>query len=168
MTNMFLLAENTKKADLSWAVDIFTFIGIVVCIVATLIALVWLTCFIVRLLVKSFKFKVQESYNVMEEDIKRKAESKKERNAKKRDVKAAHKMELLNMKLESKAKVHEMKKQKLQEKLDEVENAQRVKLFGDSEIAVQDKKEVKKAKKIEPKVEVESEPEAVEEKKENA
>lgn len=153
MTNIFLLAESSKNNDLSWAVDIFTFIGIAVCIVVTLIALVWLTCFVVRLLVKSFKFKIEESYGVMAEDIKKKAESKKERKALKRKTSDEQKMEILNMKLESSARVHEMKKQKLQSKLDEVENTQRVKLFGEPAEVVPhvEEKPAKKFKKEEPK-----------------
>ena len=119
MLNYALIAaEESKGSNLAWAVDIFTFIGIVVCIVAASVALVWLTCFVVKLLVKTFGAKVGESYDVFVEDMKKKAESKRERNAKKRAEKDAQKMELLNMKLELKARVHEMKKQKLQEKFD--------------------------------------------------
>ena len=33
---------------------VFMFIGMVVCVVVTAIALVWVTCFVVRMLVKSF------------------------------------------------------------------------------------------------------------------
>jgi len=143
MLNYALIAaEESKGSDLAWAVDIFTFIGIVVCIIAATIGLVWLTCFVVKLLVKTFGAKVGESYDVFVEDMKKKAESKKERNAKKRAEKDAQKMELLNMKLESKARVHEMKKQKLQEKLDAVENAQKEKLFGVKE-EVQEEKPAK-------------------------
>ena len=133
MLNMAFMAAEDGAKNLSWAVDIFTFIGIVVCIITAAIALVWLTCFVVRLLVKTFGSKINESYNVYLEDMKKKAESKKERNNKKREAKDAQKMELLNMKLELKEKVHEMKKQKLQEKFAEKENTQREKLFGKAE-----------------------------------
>ena len=131
MLNYALIAaEEAKGNNLAWAVDIFTFIGIVVCIIAAAIALVWLTCFVVKLLVKTFSAKVGESYNVYIEDMKKKAENKRERNAKKRAEKDAQKMELLNMKLESKARIHEMKKEKLQAKLDATENTQRAKILG--------------------------------------
>lgn len=130
MLNMVFMAAEDNSKNLAWAVDIFTFIGIVVCIITAAIALVWLTCFVVRLLIKTFRSKIDESYNVYLEDMKKKAENKKERNAKKREEKDAQKMELLNMKLESKARVHEMKKQKLQAKLEANESAQKEKLFG--------------------------------------
>ncbi|MBQ7917659.1 MAG: hypothetical protein IJ310_02445 [Clostridia bacterium] len=131
MLNYALIAaEEAKANNLSWAVDIFTFIGIVVCIITAAIALVWLTCFVVKLLIKTFGAKVGESYDVFVEDMKKKAENKKARNAKKREEKDAQKLELLNMKLESKARVHEMKKQKLQAKLEANENAQKEKLSG--------------------------------------
>lgn len=141
MLNMAFMAAEDGAKNLSWAVDIFTFIGIVVCIITAAIALVWLTCFVVRLLVKTFGSKINESYNVYLEDMKKKSESKKERNAKKREAKDAQKMELLNMKLELKEKVHEMKKQKLQEKFAEKENTQREKLFGKVEEVVTESEE---------------------------
>ena len=155
MSNMIFMAAEENTKNLAWAVDIFTFIGIVVCIVAASVALVWLTCFVVKLLIKTFGAKVGESYDVFVEDMKKKAENKKARNAKKREEKDAQKMELLNMKLESKARVHEMKKQKLQEKLDRVENAQKEKLFGVTEEPAEEKVEVQVVE--EPAEEVESE-----------
>ena len=144
-----IAAEESKGSNLAWAVDIFTFIGIVVCIIAATIGLVWLTCFVVKLAIKTFGAKVGESYDVFVEDMKKKAENKKARNAKKREEKDAQKMELLNMKLEMKARVHEMKKQKLQEKFNEKENAKREKLFGVKEEVVEEKP----AKVEEPKAE---------------
>ena len=117
-----------------WVVDIFTFIGITVSIIIALIAIVWLTCFFVKLLVKTFGLRVGKSYDLMVEDINKKAEAKKERNEKKRSEKLAQKMEILNMKLESKARVHEMKKAKLEEKLDAKEASAKTKLFGESDV----------------------------------
>lgn len=114
-----------------WLVDIFTFIGMIVCVIVTLIAIVWLTCFFVKLLVKTFNVRVGKSYDLMVEDITKKAEAKKERNQIKRKEKAEKKMEILNMKLESKQKVHEMRKAKLAKKLELVENAQKQKLLGE-------------------------------------
>ena len=101
MLNMAFIAAEDGAKTLSWAVDIFTFIGIVVCIITAAIALVWLTCFVVRLLVKTFGSKINESYNVFVEDMKKKSESKKERNAKKREAKDAQKLELLNIRFQS-------------------------------------------------------------------
>ena len=114
-----------------WLVDTFTFIGMIVCILITLIAIVWLTCFFVKLLVKTFNVRVGKSYEIMVEDITKKSEAKKERNEIKRKAAFEQKMELLNMKLESKARVHEMKKQKLDNELNEKENKQKIKLFGE-------------------------------------
>ncbi len=129
-----------------WAVDLFTGIGMAVCILVTLIAIVWLTCFFVKLLVKSFGDKVGKSYELMVEDITKKAEAKKVRNEKKRQAKFEQKTELLNMKLESKARLHEMKKFKLSEKLEQTENVTKIKLFGE------DAKNMKfEAKKVEEK-----------------
>jgi hypothetical protein len=154
MLNYALIAaEESKGSNLAWAVDIFTFIGIVVCIVAASVALVWLTCFVVKLLVKTFGAKVGESYDVFVEDMKKKAENKRERNAKKRAEKDAQKMELLNMKLELKARVHEMKKQKLQEKFDAKENAQREKLFGVKEEVSNEQPKVEEPEEVKETVE---------------
>ena len=80
-----------------WLVDIFTFIGMIVCVIVTLIAIVWLTCFFVKLLVKTFNVRVGKSYDLMVEDITKKAEAQKERNQIKRKEKAEKKMEILNM-----------------------------------------------------------------------
>lgn len=117
-----------------WVVDIFTFIGIVVSVIIALIAIVWITCFAVKLLIKIFGVKVGSSFDIMKEDIEKKAEAKKERKEIKRKAAAEQKMELLNLKLESKQRVHEMKKQKLTEGLiKEEESAKRKILGGDIE-----------------------------------
>lgn len=146
-----------------WVVDIFTFIGIAVSIIIALIAIVWLTCFFVKLLVKTFGLRVGKSYDLMVEDINKKAEAKKERNEKKRSEKLAQKMEILNMKLESKARVHEMKKAKLEEKLDAKEAGAKTKLFGDGEVPEikVSKPAQKKAEKAIEKTEIQSEEEEV-------
>lgn len=154
---MSLLTANTanfiaEKSNWEWASNIFTFIGIVVCVLITLIAIVWLTCFFVKLLVKTFSVRVGKSYDLMVEDITKKAEAKKERNEKKRQAKFEHKNELLNMKLESKQRVHEMKKKKLADKLETSEQSQKVKLFGETaqNVKVETKNvEPKKEKKTE-------------------
>lgn len=126
-----IVAASSDKNNWAWATNLFTFIGMVVSILVTLIAIVWLTCFFVKLLVKTFNVRVGKSYDLMVEDITKKAEAKKERNELKRQAAFEHKKELLNMKLESKAKIHEMKKEKLADKLEAKEQAQKVKLFGD-------------------------------------
>lgn len=162
-----------------WLVDTFTFIGMAVCIIIAAIAIVWLTCFLVKLLVKTFGIRVGKSYDLMVEDIEKKSAAKKERNEIKRQAKFAQKKELLNMKLENKAKIHEMKKAKLEGKLDKKEAAVKVRLFGDENFELKtepktEKKTTKPSKQEEPKpvedekvddlVEVaETEPEVVEE-----
>lgn len=114
-----------------WLVDVFTFIGMIVCILIALIAIVWITCFAVKLLVKTFNVRVGKSYDLMSEDISKKAEARRERNEIKRKANLEKKNELLNLKLESKQKIHEIKKQKLAEKLKEKEDKVKNKLFGD-------------------------------------
>ena len=52
-----------------WVVDIFTFIGIIVSVIIALIAIVWITCFAVKLLIKIFGVKVGSSFDIMKEDI---------------------------------------------------------------------------------------------------
>jgi hypothetical protein len=114
-----------------WVIDIFTFIGIIVSVIIALIAIVWITCFAVKLLIKIFGVKVGSSFDIMKEDIVKKAEAKKERKEIKRKAAAEHKMELLNLKLENKQKIHEMKKQKLSDKLKEKEDVAKQKILGD-------------------------------------
>ena len=104
---------------------------------AVSIAVVWLTCFVVKILIKSFSEKVSASYSVMSEDIAKNTEARKERNEKKRIQKHAHKLELLQMKLESKQKIHELKMGKISENLKEKEQKAREKYIGE---AVESKK----------------------------
>lgn len=153
-----------EKTGWEWATNIFTFIGVVVCILITLIAVVWLTCFFVKLLIKTFSVRVGKSYDLMVEDITKKSEAKKERNEKKRQAKLDHKMELLNMKLESKARVHEMKKKKLEDSLEAKERNQKVKLFGENADSVKnetEKADEKPEKPTKAKKEATKEPEEV-------
>ena len=105
--------------------SIFTFIGMAFSIVVSVVALVWLTCFVVRLLIKTFKTQVQSSYDIFVENSNAKAASKKERNAIKRQAKDARKLEILNMKQEHKERIHKMKVDKLGIKL--MENEEKVK-----------------------------------------
>ena len=136
-----------------WLVDVFTFIGMAVCILIALIAIVWITCFLVKLLVKTFGVKVGKSYDLLVEDINKKSEAKKERNELKRQAKLAHKMEMLNIKLESKQRIHDIKKAKLEGKLDSKENAVMIKLFGDEvpEFETKTKENKKETKQVEDK-----------------
>ena len=114
-----------------WLVDVFTFIGMAVCILIALIAIVWATCFGVKLLIKTFGVKIGKSYDLMVEDINKKAEARKSRNEMKRQAKFAQKMEILNAKLESNQKIHDMKKAKLEGKLEIKEKNAMLKLFGE-------------------------------------
>lgn len=152
--------------DAKWVVDIFTFIGVSVSIIVTLIAIVWLTCFFVKLLVKTFGVRVGKSYEIMVEDINKKAEAKKTRNEMKRNAKFAQKMELLNMKLESRARIHEMKKAKLEGTLSAKEAEVKVKLFGEDApnyvAKPKAKTEQKKEAKLEEKKEIAEEKESEE------
>lgn len=116
-----------------WVMDVFAFIGMIVCIIIALIAIVWATCFAVKLLVKTFAVRVGKSYDVMVEDIAQKSEAKKERKELARKAAAEKKMELLNMKLESKQKIHEMKKQKLAESLAQKEADAKLKILGEEQ-----------------------------------
>lgn len=136
-----------------WLVDVFTFIGMAVCILIALIAIVWITCFLVKLLIKTFGVKFGKSYDLMVEDINKKAEARKSRNEIKREAKFAQKMEILNMKLESKQRIHDIKKAKLEGKLDAKENAVMVKLFGDEvpEFETKPKENKKETKQVEDK-----------------
>ncbi len=152
--------------DAKWVVDIFTFIGVSVSIIVTLIAIVWLTCFFVKLLVKTFGVRVGKSYEIMIEDINKKAAAKQERKELARQEKFAQKMELLNMKLESRARIHEMKKTKLEGTLDAKEAEAKVKLFGEDApnyvAKPKAKTEPKKETKVEEKKEIAEEKESEE------
>ncbi len=121
--------------------SIFTFIGMVFSIVVSVVALVWLTCFVVRLLIKTFKTQVQSSYDIFVENNEAKAKSKKERNAIKRQAKDSRKLEILNMKEESRDRVHQMKVNKLGVKL--LENEEKAK----EKYGIQTKSEEKLEKK---------------------
>lgn len=138
-----LLCEAAEKQSFSVNLtSVFTFIGMAFSIVVSLVALVWLTCFVVRLLIKTFKKQVDNSYEIFVENSEAKTKSKKERNAIKRQAKDARKMELLNMKEESRERIHKMKVDKLGIKLNEEENKAREK-YG-----VQEKPEKKISEKI--------------------
>lgn len=115
-----------------WIYDIFAFIGMLVCIIIALIAIVWVTCFAVKLLIKTFGVRVGKSYDIMVEDINKKSEAKKERKEISRKAAFDKKMEILNMKLENKQKIHEMKKQKLEQKLAKQEENAKLRFFGDN------------------------------------
>lgn len=149
--NMLLqfLCETVEKKGFSVNLtSIFTFIGMAFSIVVSLVALVWLACFVVRLLIKTFKTQVQNSYDIFVENSEAKTQSKKERNAIKRKAKDARKMEILNMKQESRERIHRMKVDKLGIKLNEEENKAREKYgLEGSEPSQKDTKSVEKIKK---------------------
>ena len=143
------LCETAEKQGLNINLtNIFTFIGMAFSIIVSLVALVWLTCFIVKLLVKTFKIQVQNSYDVFVENNTAKANSKKERNAKKRQAKDARKLEILNMKEESRDRIHQMKVNKLGVKLLEKEEKAQDKIgTGKKEKSVKTNEVVEPAKK---------------------
>ena len=109
--------------------NLFMWIGIIISVVTVTIATVWLVCFIIKLLIKTFGYRVKTSYEIMTEDIAKKGEAKKERKALKRKAQSEQKMELLNIKLASKQKIHEMKKQKLQQDLKAKEEQVQKRIF---------------------------------------
>ncbi len=153
-----------------WLVDTFTVIGMVVCILVTLIALAWVVCYAVKLLVKTFSVKVDASYDIIVEDINKKKEAKKIRKEIKRNKQTERKLELLNMKEESRDKVHEMKKQKLADKLEVKENAEAKKMFVEpvakKTVSQKGKEEHTEAKKEKPESKTaEKQTEVLEEKK---
>ena len=118
-----ILCETAESGKFSVNLtSVFTFIGMAFSIIVSLVALVWLTCFVVRMLVKTFKSQIQNSYDVFVENNTAKAQSKKERNAIKRKAKDARKLELLNLKEESKDRIHRMKVDKLSGSLIRAEN----------------------------------------------
>ena len=127
-----LIASDSAEKNRSWIFDIFAWIGIIISILAVSIAVVWLTCFVVKILVKSFGEKVSASYSVVSEDIAKNTAAKKERNEKKRIQKHSQKLELLLMKLENKQKIHELKKGQLSDKLKEKELKARAKYLGET------------------------------------
>lgn len=124
--NLNILCEVADKQGLNVNLtSIFTFIGMAFCIIVAIVALVWLTFFVIRLLVKTFNVQIKNSYEVFVEQNTAKANSKKQRNALKRQAKDARKMEILNLKEESQDRIHQMKLGKLSEKL--AKNEQRAK-----------------------------------------
>ena len=145
--------------------SIFTIIGMAFCIIVALVALVWLTFFVIRLLVKTFSVQIKNSYEVFVEQNTAKANSKKQRNAIKRQAKDARKMEVLNLKEESQDRIHQMKLDKLSEKLAKNEQRAKVKLGLEAPVKAEKphkekiaKEKVKEEKIKEEKVEVLPEP----------
>ena len=127
------LCETAEKQGINVNLtSIFTFIGMAFSIVVSVVALVWLTCFVVRLLIKTFKTQVQSSYDIFVQNNEAKAKSKKERNAIKRKAKDDRKLEILNMKEESRDRVHQMKVNKLGIKLLENEEKAKEKYGSDA------------------------------------
>lgn len=126
--------------------SIFTIIGMAFCIIVALVALVWLTFFVIRLLVKTFNVQIKNSYEVFVEQNTAKANSKKQRNALKRQAKDARKMEVLNLKEESQDRIHQMKLGKLSEKLAKNEQRAKIKLGLESSAKTERPSKEKNAK----------------------
>lgn len=148
-------ADKSVRVDLT---SIFTFIGMAFCIIVAVVALVWLTCFVVRLLIKTFKTQVQNSYDIFVENSAAKTKSKKERNAIKRKAQEERKLEILNMKLESQERIHQMQVEKLGKNLLEKEEKAKEKygIFGaktDEKLAQKTSKKPAKTFDIESEVE---------------
>ena len=140
------ICEATEKGTIKLNMtNIFTFIGVVFCVLVAVIAIVWLTCFMVRLLIKTFSVQIKNSYDVFVENNTAKAESKKARNAIKRKAADEQKLEITNMKLESKKRIYDMKKEKLAKNLLEKEEKAKEKY----EIAEETKTEEKTSKQAE-------------------
>lgn len=148
-------AEKQKGLSVNLT-SVFTFIGMAFCLIVAVVALVWLTCFIVRLLIKTFKTQVQNSYDVFVENSSAKTASKKERNAIKRAGRDARKMEILKMKEESKDRIHKLKTDKLSVKLTENENKAKEKYGVNSAEKLVNEKEIVKGK-AEPETKVKEE-----------
>lgn len=148
-------ADKSVRVDLT---SIFTFIGMAFCIIVAVVALVWLTCFVVRLLIKTFKTQVQNSYDIFVENSAAKTKSKKERNAIKRKAQEERKLEILNMKLESQERIHQMQVEKLGKNLLEKEEKAKEKygifgVKGEEKPASKTSKKPAKTKEIENEVE---------------
>ena len=148
-------ADKSVRVDLT---SIFTFIGMAFCIIVAVVALVWLTCFVVRLLIKTFKTQVQNSYDIFVENSAAKTKSKKERNAIKRKSQEERKLEILNMKLESQERIHQMQVEKLGKNLLEKEEKAKEKygifgVKGEEKTASKTSKKPAKTKEIENEVE---------------
>lgn len=109
---------------------IFMVIGILVCIVVTAVALVWVTCFVIRVLVRTFGTKVRSYSEVLAEDIREKSAMKKEFKAQERAALKEQKAELLKVKIESKERINQLKKKKLEQKCREKEKQKSLKMFG--------------------------------------
>ena len=139
------LCETAEKQGLNINLtNIFTFIGMVFSIIVSLVALVWLTCFVVKLLIKTFKMQLQNSFDVFAENNTAKANSKKERNALKRQAKDARKLEIIQMKEESKQRIHQMKVNKLGVKLLKKEEKAQDKICPKKKSAAKEEKPVVK------------------------
>lgn len=136
-------ADKSVRVDLT---SIFTFIGMAFCIIVAVVALVWLTCFVVRLLIKTFKTQVQNSYDIFVENSAAKTKSKKERNAIKRKAQEERKLEILNMKLESQERIHQMQVEKLGKNLLEKEEKAKEK-YGIFGVSIEEKPASKTSKK---------------------
>lgn len=123
----FVLALDLKE----FVMTVFMIIGAVVSVIVTLIALVYGTFFIVRLLAKTFSLRVSSSIELMSDSIQEKKLEKKERKKQEREAKFEQKRELHKLKLESIARIGEMKRKKYQQKLTKKEDKTYEKMFGE-------------------------------------
>lgn len=105
----------------------FAVFGVIVAIIICAVVVVWLTCFCVKMLTRTFSTTLDSFSTVQKEDIKLKYEAKRERMLKARELKSKHQAEEQEKKLNSKQKVHEYKMTCLDKKLAEQEDKARVK-----------------------------------------
>lgn len=98
---------------------VFGVFGMIVAGIICLIALVWATCFAVRILVKTFTSTVENFNSVEKEHISKKYEARRDRLAQKRIKDNEHKQEILDLKLAKQEEIHKIKLQKLEEKLNQ-------------------------------------------------
>lgn len=125
--NSLVLALDLKE----FVMTVFMIIGAVVSVVVTVIALTYGICFIVKLLVKTFSARVSSSIELMSDSIHEKKLEKKERKRQEREAKFEQKRELHKLKLESIARIGEMKRKKYRNKLGKKEDKTYEKMFGE-------------------------------------
>ena len=87
----------------------FAVFGVIVAIIICAVVVVWLTCFCVKMLTRTFSTTLDSFSTVQKEDIRLKYDAKRERMLKARELKSKHQAEEQEKKLNSKQKVHEYK-----------------------------------------------------------
>lgn len=109
----------------------FAVVGIVICFILALFSLIWSICFIVRVMFKSFGAKVGTMTDIAVEDIKERAELKREVKRRIRAAKKEHKEQSLALKIQSMERINAMKRKKYDKKLQDKEMKYSIKTFGE-------------------------------------